>query len=333
MTTPFVSTVFFFFCFLSVAIVRAATNVAVLEFAGKTSGGIVRPTTSSNDSYTSVEGVTSFWKALHGSQRHLQQAGMPLVPDLFQKADSGIVIIVRGTAVDLDNLPNTGRYDQSQAFVGTMQLEGTKSQELLRTNNNKNQLLWNKEDMEEVESVEDLSVMIQKHAQKDGLSAVVLNQVDSSSVGKVDTLLSQTLQELPTLVAQLNKNVIVHLVIEEDAAVDRRRQLSSSSSTANRRRLDEERDGEQEQNGGSGDEGEGEQNENYNGYYGYGYYNAYGEWVTPYKTMFQIQYFNVVVWTAIGLFVVLLFTIYLMIYMPLEPDTLLFGESAKMVGE
>ena len=83
---------------------------------------------------------------------------------------------------------------------------------------------------------------------------------------------------------------------------------------------------------GEGDDANGNANAN-NGYYGYGYYNAYGEWVTPYKTMFQIQYFNVVLWTAIGLTVALFFVVYLMITMPLMADTLLFGESAKMVGE
>ena len=75
------------------------------------------------------------------------------------------------------------------------------------------------------------------------------------------------------------------------------------------------------------------ENANDNGYYGYGYYNAYGEWVTPYKTMFQIQYFNVVLWTAVGLIIVLLFSVYLMMNMPLMADTLLFGESAKMSFE
>jgi hypothetical protein len=49
--------------------------------------------------------------------------------------------------------------------------------------------------------------------------------------------------------------------------------------------------------------------------------------------MFQIQYFNVVLWTSIGLVVLLLFVIWLVIDMPLEADTLLFGESAKMMGE
>jgi hypothetical protein len=72
---------------------------------------------------------------------------------------------------------------------------------------------------------------------------------------------------------------------------------------------------------------------NKNGYYGYGYYNRYGNYATPYKTMFQIQYFNVVLWTSITLVVLTFATVSMMINMPLEADTLLFGESAKMVGE
>jgi hypothetical protein len=92
----------------------------------------------------------------------------------------------------------------------------------------------------------------------------------------------------------------------------------------------------QDENGG-GENAQGGENANAdannNGYYGYGYYNAYGEWVTPYKTMFQIQYFNIVLWTSVVLVVALFFTIYLMINMPLMSDTLLFGESAKAIGD
>ena len=54
--------------------------------------------------------------------------------------------------------------------------------------------------------------------------------------------------------------------------------------------------------------------------------------VTP-KSIFQIQYFNVVLWTAVGLTAMLFVAIGMTISMPLEPDTLLFGESAKIVGE
>ena len=126
----------------------------------------------------------------------------------------------------------------------------------------------------------------------------------------------------PQYQTETGRNIIVHLVIEEES--------SSVHPRANSRRLEDqnqqEGQNEQEQNNG-GAEGENQR------YFGYGYYNDFGEWVTPYKTMFQIQYFNVVLWTSVGLAVVLYFTIYLMMYMPLEPDTLLFGESAKLPEE
>merc|ERR1711915_809561 len=93
---------------------------------------------------------------------------------------------------------------------------------------------------------------------------------------------------------------------------------AEGASTTQRRLEGEEEDA----------EGDADAQADNNGYYGYGYYNAYGEWVTPYKTMFQIQYFNVVLWTSLGLVATLFFSIYLMIYMPLMADTLLFGESA-----
>jgi hypothetical protein len=46
--------------------------------------------------------------------------------------------------------------------------------------------------------------------------------------------------------------------------------------------------------------------------------------------MFQIQYFNVVLWTSLGLAAILFFAIYMMVYMQLMADTLLFGESARI---
>jgi hypothetical protein len=67
-----------------------------------------------------------------------------------------------------------------------------------------------------------------------------------------------------------------------------------------------------------------------NAYNGYGYYNENGVWVTPFKTMFQIQYFNIVLWTSVALVITIFFVVYLVVNMPLEADTLLFGESAKI---
>merc|ERR1712157_194768 len=71
-------------------------------------------------------------------------------------------------------------------------------------------------------------------------------------------------------------------------------------------------------------------NNNQNAYYGY--YNDYGEWVTNYRTIFQIQYYNVVLWTTVGLFTLAYVSNVMLVNMPLMEDTLLFGESAKMAA-
>lgn len=49
--------------------------------------------------------------------------------------------------------------------------------------------------------------------------------------------------------------------------------------------------------------------------------------------MFQIQYFQVVLWTSLGLVAIVYYSIYLMVNMPLMADSLLFGESAKVADE
>ena len=74
--------------FIVLPVVDAATKVVVIEL-GK-SGAIRR--TDSVDPLTTVAGVASFWSALHSPGRRLQHAGMALVPDLFTKADSGVVL-------------------------------------------------------------------------------------------------------------------------------------------------------------------------------------------------------------------------------------------------
>jgi hypothetical protein len=152
-------------------------------------------------------------------------------------------------------------------------------------------------------------------------------QVNSGNAADVDAQIASLLND--SSLAEDGKTVVLHLVVEEEDGAARRRNLA--------RRL-EEVDGEQAQDGANNN-GEAnnnaeadqqQQQQSNNGFYGYGYYNGYGEWVTPYKTMFQIQYFNVVLWTAVGLVAILFFGIYLMIYMPLMADTLLFGESARI---
>jgi hypothetical protein len=306
---------------LSVA--DAATRVAVLEF-GK--GGTVRRTSSKNAA-TTVEGVTSFWSALHrNSRRSLLHTGMTVVPDLFQKPHSGVVIGLTGSGVDLDSMPVIAELvsERSNA-VGHMELDGSHCHALLS----------NVGDWEEVEHEGIVEASV-KQGKKNGITGLK-TVVDSASAATVDQKISVALGEIENFAKETGQTIVVHVVVEEDHASARRRLLS--------RRLEDEAAGEEggeeqgEQDEGA-EEGEGDEaaendqdDREYNGYYGYGYYNDYGEWITPFKTMFQIQYFNVVLWTSIGLVITVVFTIFLMVNMPLEPDTLLFGESAKLVGD
>ena len=287
-------------CLLSLLYLTAAsasTKVAVLEL-GK--AGTVRRTTAV-DPETTVEGVSSFWSALHNtkSPRNTQHAGLTVVPDLFRKPESGVVIGISGVDIDVEaQLPMAF---SMLAEAPVMEVDGSRVQALLSKI----------PEWEEV-SAENLSASAVKCGAKKGLSGI-MTTVDNSSAQMVDKQLNGIINELKTLAESTGETIVVHLVVEEDDAISRRRRLS--------RRLEEQANGENAEDG----------QEN-NGYYGYGYYEN-GVWVTTYKTMFQIQYFNVVMWTAIGLAVIVIYTIGLMVNMPLMADTLLFGESAKMVGD
>lgn len=284
-------------CLLSLvclSVASASTKVAVLEL-GK--AGTVRRT-NAVDPETTVEGVSSFWSALHTKSPRAPHTGLTVVPDLFRKPESGVVIGISGVNLDVEaQLPTAFRM---QAEAPVMEVDGSRVQALLSKI----------PEWEEV-SAENMSASAVKCGAKKGLSGIKTT-VDSSSAQLVDKQLKEIMKELTTLANSSGETIVVHLVVEEDDAISQRRRLS--------RKLEE-------QQGENNEDGQ----EN-NGYYGYGYWEN-GEWVTQYKTMFQIQYFNVVLWTAIGLAVVVIYTIGLMVNMPLMADTLLFGESAKMVGD
>lgn len=285
------------FLSLLICTADAATKVAVLEF-GK-GGGVRR--TDSKHAGTSVEGVASFWSALHVEGRNLQYPGMTVVPDLFKKADSGVVIGISGS--QLSAMPSlSDLLNKSKDVVGHMEVSGAAFNKLM-----------SKVDDLELGSVDTFVDSAKKHADKLGLSGY-LTPVDNESAGALDAKISSLLKGIKQVAEKSGKTVVVHLVVEDKVAPARRR-------------LDEQNAENDNAENNNAANGENQQ------YFGYGYYNDFGEWVTPYKTMFQIQYFNVVLWTAIGLAVTLAYTIYHMLFMPLEPDTLLFGESAKMVGD
>ncbi len=295
---------------LALSSANAATRVAVVEL-GKS--GSVRRTTAVNEQ-TSAEGVASFWSALHGFGRKLQHAGMTVVPDLFSRPESGFVIGLMG--VDLDNMPhlNSLMTVEENGVVGHMEVHGQQCNKMMR----------NVKDVQEVNN-SNLVSTFEVQAAQSGISAMKI-EVTTETAGDLDMHLASLILKADEEAKNSGKTVVLHLVVEEDDGAARRRRLA--------RRLQDEGEGDQQADQQANDaNADGENQQQYNGYYGYGYYNNYGEWVTPYKTMFQIQYFNVVLWTSIGLVGTLFFSLYLFVYMPLMADTLLFGESAKVAHD
>jgi hypothetical protein len=285
-------------------VVEAATKISVLNFGY---GKAVRRSEATS-AETSVDGVVSFWSALHGqSSSNIQYAGMPVVPDLFRKPDSGVVIGISGSDVDLESFPGFASLFEMEETVGFMEVKGQRCQSLLSSFSDPSEA-----------TAENFVALSVEQAFKNSLTAIKVN-VDGESMAAVDNQVITLVNQLKSAAESSGKRLVVHIIVEE-------------SESQSRRRLSSSRELEDEQNQNANGENQ-EDDKEYNGYYGYAYVNKYGVWVTPYKTMFQIQYFNVVTWTAIGLALLLMFCFFLMVYMPLEPDTLLFGESAKFVGD
>ena len=304
----------------------ARTTVAVLE-VGK--GGVVRRTTA-NSKQASVHGVASFWNAAHdevaGRNRRgsAQHPGMAVVPDLFSRADGGIALGLSGSAVDLTSggaMPHLANLLDAEA-VGSFELSGEHSATLLKKAGAK------AEDV--VGTAADLASSLKAKA-----STAVDNRLESLSIAvhdeagakDVDSAIAAAVQSLQKQSEESGKTLLLHLVVDEEdvaAAHESEAEAEAQEIPSDRRRLEDMQDQDmQDQDGNNNNDDDGGN-----------YYNqrqagdGYGE-----KTIFQIQYFNVVLWSAIGLTIVLVSAISLMINMPLMADTLLFGESAKVVGD
>lgn len=305
----------------------ARTTVAVLE-VGK--GGVVRRTTA-NSKQASVHGVASFWNAAHdevaGRNRRgsAQHPGMAVVPDLFSRADGGIALGLSGSAVDLTSggaMPHLANLLDTEA-VGSFELSGEHSATLLKKAGAKAE--------DAVGTAADLASSLKAKA-----STAVDNRLESLSIAvhdevgakDVDSAIAAAVQSLQKQSEESGKTLLLHLVVDEEdvaAAHESEAEAEAQEIPSNRRRLEDmqDQDMQEDQDGNNNNDDDGGN-----------YYNqrqagdGYGE-----KTIFQIQYFNVVLWSAIGLTIVLVSAISLMINMPLMADTLLFGESAKVVGD
>ena len=305
-------------------IADARTTVAVLE-VGK--GGVVRRTTASSP-HASVHGVASFWNAAHdevaGRNRRgsAQHPGMAVVPDLFSRADGGIALGLSGSAVDLSSsgaMPHLAGLLDTEA-VGSFELSGSHSATLLKKAGAK------AEDV--VGNAADLASSLKAKAATavdNRLAGLSISVHDEASASSVDSAIAAAVQSLRKQSEESGKTLLLHLVVDEEQ-VPAAHEAEEVPSDRRRRLEDMQEDQDQQQDENNNNEND----DNYDG----DYYNqrqagdGYGE-----KTIFQIQYFNVVLWSAIGLTIVLVSAISLMINMPLMADTLLFGESAKVVGD
>jgi len=278
---------------LSANVAGTTTTVSVIEI-GK--GGVVRRTTSPS-TLSSVAGVLSLWSNIHdvkiGKRKLAQQAGMSIVPDMFQRASGGVALGVLGEGVDLKHMPFVAGLVKDSKTVGKVEVIGSQGHTLMK------KAAQGTASLKEV--VESISV------EKNELQGVSLNVDDKDSAKKIDNEISSMVKALKNKVIESDSTMVLYIIHE-----------SKTEAKPVQRRLEDQ----------DGDDANQNQN-NYNGN-AYGYFNDYGEWVTNYKTIFQIQYYNVVLWSTLGLIAVLFYSLYLMTYMPLMEDTLLFGESAKV---
>lgn len=293
------------------ALCADATTVAVMEL-GK--GGALHKTSSSSPT-TSTGGVMSFWRSAHDAssngktrkERTAQYPGMTVVPDLFSRADGGIVIGVTGE-VDLASMPTVASFLEKDGAIGHFHVEGRNEWKLM---NHLNAPAVVPGEFDNAVKAKAKAAISEKGNKLESLSVNVKSKEDASAV---DASLGRMLKSLAAEAEKTGSTIIIHLVVDDEGNTVHRRLLSESAESE-QRKLDNDNEGDD------------------NSYAIPGYYNDDNVFVTNYRTIFQIQYYNVVLWTAVGLFTILFSANMMTMRMPLMPDTLLFGESAKMVAE
>ena len=316
------------------------TTVTILEF-GK--GGTIHAATNSAAAAsitTTPAAMTSFWKAMHpakdGKYSSHGYAGMAVVPDLFTKADLGVIVGMGGNvATHLENTMPTamallsGNSDSSS--VGQVKISGHVSNQLIQ-----GVVSEAKKSDAVVTDKDDFGRRLSSSTTEAGssLDAMSLQVMDEADAQEADDQLRQLIQRLKAESEASGKTVVVHLVVETV--------VPESVVSASRRRLQEDEDNNNNNNNNNQNY---QQNQNYNNYNNNQNQqqdgennnqnqqdgeNGYTTYVYNYKTMYEIQTFNVITWTAVGLVVIVFMVMGAFIGMPLYPDTLLFGFSSKI---
>lgn len=262
---------------ITAATASAETTVAVLEFGP---GGSVRRTASIDES--TPAGAASFFSAMHTpSKAHRQQSGMSLVPDIFNRADAGIVLGLSGAGVASMSTAMDLLAEGAADVVGTFVTTGTSADVMKRASKNAEAVS---------DEFERHLVAAAEKASSEEMQVVSLSVNDESATA-ADQQLNRMLASLKAQAKESGKTIVVHVVVD---------------APPSRRRLE---DVQQAQDDAV--------NQDASGYY-------YGQ-----KTMYEIQNFNVIAWTTVGLVVLVMYVMSHFIAMPLMPDTLLHGEAAK----
>lgn len=298
-----------------------ATTVAIKELG---QGGVLHKTSSASPT-TSAGGIMSFWKSTHDADdngvtreyRTVQYPGMSVVPDLFSRPNGGIIIGLTGPEVDLASMPTVASLlQQEDVSTGHLYLVGNQGRKLMRHLNAPHVAAG--EFLQMVES-KGKDVVVKEGNSLEVLSVHIDDKQDTAAI---DDSIRRMIATVEEEAKKSGSTIVLHVVVdqeEEEVAHGRRRLVAVEEET--HRQLAENNNNNQ-----------GEQN-NEGTYQIPGYYDDNNNFVTPFRTIFQIQYYNVVQWTALGLFTILFAANYMTMNMPLMPDTLLFGESAKMVAE
>jgi len=310
---------------------------------------------------TSVDGIYSFWKCMHNfndkgiSHRNspsLQFPNMGVVPDLINSADGGLALGIVQNFVDMSSMPTISDYLKKNGFVGHLHIDGSNVESIMKNINSQviDSMSFEKSYVKKLNSL--------FHDGANKLESIVVKLDDNASAAIVDSAFERALQIIKKEISITGKTIVIYIIVDEKVDSHYQYFMSRGLSEDNNgqgeneegenRNEDEENKNENEDEENKNEEEEEEEEEegdeegnqqnynnegNFQGQNKNGYLNAYGEWITTYKSMLHIQYSNVVLWTSIILILSVIISTGMMIYMPLMPDTLLFGESAKMVVE
>jgi len=282
------------------SIISAETTITVLEYGP---GGAVHRTTSSVTE-SNLAAVTSLWSVLHNTAPRTmsqQHAGMSIVPDLFTKADSGIIVSLQGESLKAmpmttSLLDKSASKEEGNNVVGHVHLPGQASTDLI-----KRATTINKDDMGR--RLQNTAEIAARGELEDGMETLSLTVNNDKDAAEADEHLGRMLKTLKKQATENGKTVVVHLVVEDGAP-------------HGRRRLEDQQ---QNQDGEGNNNNQNNQNQNNN-----------NNQNSNQKSMYEIQTFNLYLWTTVGLLVIVFMVIGAFINMPLMPDTLLFGETAKI---